>query len=74
MTPHADLAIYLVHALCGAAFMVTAWILRVSDPEPQAGAAPAPVVHEETVAPWSRTLLGIHMVAFGLPIALVLSI
>lgn len=65
MKPNTDLAIYLVHALCGAAFVITAWILKVADPEPPASAVPAAVVSEPTVAPWSRTLLAIHMVAFG---------
>jgi len=60
-----DLAIYAVHAACGLAFALTRWYARSS---PAHGpAAPVEAQAPATVtSPWSRTLVGLHSLAFGL--------
>lgn len=60
-----DLAIYGVHAACGLAFLVTRLIVRSS--ASHGPDAPVEAQAPRTVtAPWSRTLVGLHAVAFGI--------
>jgi protein-S-isoprenylcysteine O-methyltransferase Ste14 len=61
--PHRDLGLYLFHAAFWGSFGVTRLLSRSTSPEAAAPKAPA-VSGPERVAPWSRAVLMVHMVAF----------
>lgn len=61
-----DFIIYLVHFVFWAAFGVTRIILRILDRGTGDAHADAPIAQRQKTAPFSRTLLALHMVAFGL--------
>jgi len=56
---HLDLSIYAVHAAFWASFGITRAIVR------EKAAEPAPAVEEQKTAPFSRVVLGVHFLAFG---------
>ena len=62
--PHRDLALYLFHALFWGSFGITRRLARAGQ-GPPAAAEDAAVRGPERVAPWSRGVLMVHMVAFG---------
>jgi len=61
-----DFAIYIVHWGFWGAFGITRIILRSRDRKNSRAPDPAPVSQKENTAPFSRTLLAFHGVAFGL--------
>ena len=63
--PNRDLALYVVHAAFWASFGVTRALLRPRTGGLDQGAVTAPVAAAETTARFSRTLVAVHMVAFG---------
>jgi protein-S-isoprenylcysteine O-methyltransferase Ste14 len=62
---HHDLAIYLVHALFWAAFGVTRILVRGSRGPRAAASASGPVAQRAETVPFSRALIAVHMLAFG---------
>jgi protein-S-isoprenylcysteine O-methyltransferase Ste14 len=58
-----DLLIYVAHLGFWASFGITRMLTRAS---PEDVAAPEDVAQQETTAPFSRIVLGFHMLAFGL--------
>jgi protein-S-isoprenylcysteine O-methyltransferase Ste14 len=67
LRPNADLAIYAVHGAFWASFGLTRRLCRARPAEVESGpdAAAADVAAAPATAPWSRALLAVHMVAFG---------
>jgi len=65
MTPHLDLVIYAVHVAFWGTFGLARLLSRSGLPGAANAPAPAPVAERPRAAPFARTLLAIHMVAFG---------
>ena len=61
-----DFLIYPVHGAFWTAFGVAGWLLERRRKQHPEAAAPAPAAATEATAPYSRSLLAIHFVAFGL--------
>ena len=64
MSSH-DLALYAVHVAFWGTFGLTRLILRSRDRHSAAGSEALPVSQQEHTAPFSRALLGFHMLAFA---------
>ncbi len=60
-----NFVIYGVHGAFWGAFGLTRVVLRSLDRKHEAPAVNAPVAEEQKTAPFSRALLALHMVAFG---------
>jgi len=60
-----DLLLYCVHGAYWASFGVTRALARAGHRAPTEGAGGTPVARHERTAPFSRSLLAIHMLAFG---------
>ena len=63
--PNYDFAIYAVHTAFWTSFGVTRMVLQRREPPGNANAEPAPHAGADASAPYSRTLLVMHAVAFG---------
>lgn len=63
--PNYDFVIYGVHTAFWASFGVTRMVLQRREPASNAHVEPAPGADSEASAPYSRSLLVLHTVAFG---------
>jgi protein-S-isoprenylcysteine O-methyltransferase Ste14 len=63
--PNVDLAVYTVHGLFWSAFGLTLLILRLREGVGAATSKPADVSHHEESAPFSRAVVAVQVLAFG---------
>ncbi|MEO8636427.1 MAG: isoprenylcysteine carboxylmethyltransferase family protein [Gemmatimonadales bacterium] len=61
-----DLLIYPIHGAFWTAFGIAGWLMTRRESRPPAVADAAPVAQTKATAPYSRSVLAIHFVAFGL--------